>query len=172
MVLVAAIAAGVLINTAGLLQAQAQQTGAETTSEVSDILEIGTLVGEASTNTPARITTIKASMILGAGSDPINVSEASYTLASSGNATIVNGNPNGSEGITYDQRQGIKHNSTIISDQEDLIVVRFNITQIAGIGPIEAGSQITIITQSPAGGKSYTQAKAPKRIFASESYVL
>ncbi|ERH07412.1 MAG: archaeal flagellin N-terminal-like domain protein [Halonotius sp. J07HN4] len=45
MVLVAAIAAGVLINTAGLLQSQAQQTGEETTSEVSDVVQIGEIVG-------------------------------------------------------------------------------------------------------------------------------
>jgi archaeal flagellin N-terminal-like domain len=45
MVLVAAIAAGVLINTAGLLQAQAQQTGQETTSEVSNVIEVGKIVG-------------------------------------------------------------------------------------------------------------------------------
>ncbi|ERH01708.1 MAG: archaeal flagellin N-terminal-like domain protein [Halonotius sp. J07HN6] len=45
MVLVAAIAAGVLINTAGLLQAQAQQTGQETTAEVSNVIEVGKIVG-------------------------------------------------------------------------------------------------------------------------------
>ena len=45
MVLVAAIAAGVLINTAGLLQAQAQQTGQETTSDVSDVVQVGKVVG-------------------------------------------------------------------------------------------------------------------------------
>jgi archaeal flagellin N-terminal-like domain len=45
MVLVAAIAAGVLINTAGLLQAQAQQTGEETTAEVSNVIQVDEIVG-------------------------------------------------------------------------------------------------------------------------------
>jgi len=40
MVLVAAIAAGVLINTAGFLQTQAEATGEESTSQVSDRLQV------------------------------------------------------------------------------------------------------------------------------------
>ena len=40
MVLVAAIAAGVLINTAGFLQTQAEATGQESTSQVSDRLQV------------------------------------------------------------------------------------------------------------------------------------
>lgn len=46
MVLVAAIAAGVLINTAGLLQSQAQATGEESTAQVSNVVQIDSATGQ------------------------------------------------------------------------------------------------------------------------------
>ncbi len=46
MVLVAAIAAGVLINTAGFLQTQAEATGEESASQVSDRIEVQSATGE------------------------------------------------------------------------------------------------------------------------------
>ncbi|NGM71429.1 flagellin [Natronolimnobius sp. AArcel1] len=46
MVLVAAIAAGVLINTAGLLQSQAEATGQESTAQVSNVVDISSATGE------------------------------------------------------------------------------------------------------------------------------
>ncbi|AFZ73121.1 archaellin/type IV pilin N-terminal domain-containing protein [Natronobacterium gregoryi] len=46
MVLVAAIAAGVLINTAGLLQSQAVATGEESTAQVSNVVEINSATGQ------------------------------------------------------------------------------------------------------------------------------
>ncbi|ERH12263.1 MAG: archaeal flagellin N-terminal-like domain protein, partial [halophilic archaeon J07HB67] len=45
MVLVAAIAAGVLLNTAGFLQSQAQQTGEESTDQVTNQLQVVTKTG-------------------------------------------------------------------------------------------------------------------------------
>jgi len=46
MVLVAAIAAGVLINTAGFLQSQAQATGEESSAQVSDRVQIASVTGQ------------------------------------------------------------------------------------------------------------------------------
>jgi len=46
MVLVAAIAAGVLINTAGMLQTQAEATGEESAQQVSDRIQIQSATGE------------------------------------------------------------------------------------------------------------------------------
>jgi len=46
MVLVAAIAAGVLINTAGFLQSSAEQTGEESQQQVTDRMEVSSVAGE------------------------------------------------------------------------------------------------------------------------------
>jgi len=50
MVLVAAIAAGVLINTAGLLQSQAEATGEESSEQVVDRVQISSVAGVAVEN--------------------------------------------------------------------------------------------------------------------------
>lgn len=49
MVLVAAIAAGVLINTAGFLQTQAEDTGTESTEQVSDRVQVVSSIGDVGT---------------------------------------------------------------------------------------------------------------------------
>ena len=172
MVLVAAIAAGVLINTAGLLQAQAQQTGEETTSEVSDVVKIGEVVG-VENNSDNQIEYLNTSIRLASGSDPINMSEASWTIESpSGNATVVNGNNNENDAITHYQLQGLDDGVSIISDQEDLLIVKIDLTEQNTISPLEASETVRLIAQAPAGGQTYTELKTPRRIFEDESYIL
>ena len=184
MVLVAAIAAGVLINTAGLLQAQAQSTGEETTAQVSDRVAIGEAVGydtsSSDTDTTAgEIDTVNISMRLAAGADPINLSQASYTIDTDGSARVISG-VNSSAPITFHQIQGFDEKPRILADQDDLMVVEFNLqdsngaasTGIGGIEAIEDGDDITFIVQAPAGGSTYATLKAPRRINQGESYIL
>ena len=182
MVLVAAIAAGVLINTAGLLQAQAQQTGEETTAEVSDVIQIGKVVGyeklEDKYANPSAVenntlTHLNASVRLASGSDAINLSKASYTISSGGNASVVDGDPGSNDGITLYPVQGLeKPNVSIISEQSDLAVVRFNLSAIQGVTPVEESKKVVIIANAPAGGTTYKQLQAPRRITESKSYIL
>jgi flagellin FlaB len=182
MVLVAAIAAGVLINTAGLLQAQAQQTGQETTAEVSDVIQVGKVVGyeklEGLYNNAGAvennvITHLNATVNLAAGADPINLSKASYTISTGGNASVVNGNDNRNDGITLYPIQGFdKTDPTTLSDQQDLMVVRFNLSEIAGVSTLEQGQRLTLIANAPSGGTTYKQLQAPNRIEKDNSFIL
>ena len=194
MVLVAAIAAGVLINTAGLLQAQAQSTGEETTAQVSDRLAIGEAVGFDKGTAPTggggptvdwddegKLDTINISMRLAAGADPINLSQASYTIETEGTAKVVNGKNSTDGPVTFHQKQGFDEKPLILADQNDLMVVEFNLNDtdtafteddINGVSAIEDGEDITFIIQAPSGGSTYATLSAPGRINEDESYII
>jgi len=164
----------VLINTAGLLQAQAQQTGEETTAEVSNVLQIGEVVGENTTSgDDAVIDQLNVSIRLASGSDPINLSKASYTMSTNGNASVINGNPNGAGNVVTEiyQKQGMDSDTYILSDQEDLAIVQFDITN-GNLNALEDNDEVTFVAQAPAGGSTYKQLSAPRRINGGESYIL
>jgi len=173
MVLVAAIAAGVLINTAGLLQAQAQQTGEETTAEVSNVIQIGSVVAEDTAAPNGELDEVRAGIRLASGADPINVSKASYTIATAGKAEVTSGDPDTSDTVTgITVKQG-DVNDDIIAEQEDLVVVTFDLDDVGNnLESLEANQELEIIAQAPAGGNTYRSLSAPRRIKNGESYIL
>jgi len=78
LVLVAAIAAGVLINTAGFLQSQAESTGQESTAQVSNNVQVVSSTATAVNN--QEVTTVEVKLSLGPGSDAIDLSLADYQV--------------------------------------------------------------------------------------------
>lgn len=172
MVLVAAIAAGVLINTAGLLQAQAQATGEETTAEVSNVIQLKHAIGEETTDN-GEIDVLNVSMRLTPGSDAINLSESSYTLEVDGNATVVSGNDATNSGLSYSAIQGIADNeNTTLADQNDLITAQFDLTEIQGVSQLDEQTTVRFVAIAPDGGTTYKEFRAPNMIANGESYIL
>ncbi|WP_449271532.1 archaellin/type IV pilin N-terminal domain-containing protein [Halopiger djelfimassiliensis] len=121
MVLVAAIAAGVLINTAGFLQTQAEATGEESTEQVSDNIQVVTSVGitNASDNLDPNgdgwwdepvddneVALVKLGIQKSPGADAIDMSEATIEYLNSEAVTLThngtvddNGDINGGTGF-------------------------------------------------------------------------
>lgn len=177
MVLVAAIAAGVLINTAGSLQAQAQQTGEQTTAEVSDVVVIGEVIGSDSSSN-GKLDQVNATLRLASGGDAVNLSESTYTLATNGNASVITGNPNATGSIvSYTTIQGDFESQTypILSEQGDRVEVTFDLDNSAVQGELNElaeSTQMTIVLQAPSGGSSYKSVQAPRNIDSGNSYIL
>uniref|UniRef100_UPI0010919E5B archaellin/type IV pilin N-terminal domain-containing protein n=1 Tax=Halorussus salinus TaxID=1364935 RepID=UPI0010919E5B len=82
MVLVAAIAAGVLINTAGFLQSKSQQTGEEASSQVTNQLQVVSKTGVVTASATSENSEVRVELTAG-GSGGHVVGETSVTLAES-----------------------------------------------------------------------------------------
>ncbi|TQQ81019.1 flagellin [Halonotius terrestris] len=174
MVLVAAIAAGVLINTAGLLQAQAQSTGEETTAEVSDVVVIGEIVGNDTTDN-SELDQINATLRLASGASAVNLSETSYTLETNGNATVITGYAEDTDSIVaYTPVQGDFESNVnpILAEQGDRVEVGFDLDSSDDLNQLDESTRMTIVLNSPAGGSSYKSVQAPRNIDEGESYIL
>jgi flagellin FlaA/flagellin FlaB len=89
MVLVAAIAAGVLINTAGFLQTKSEQTGQESSSQVSNRVIVVSKVGTVGNN---GITDLTLTVMKSAGSGDVDL----------GAATISWNGPDQTKTLTYE----------------------------------------------------------------------
>jgi flagellin FlaB len=98
MVLVAAVAAAVLIQTSGTLQQKAQSTGKQATQEVSSNLMVKTIEGVRAKNNPTdmsgTIDLLKLKVGLNVGSSPVDVNQVvvSITDGTTANNLVYAGN--------------------------------------------------------------------------------
>ncbi|MCZ7382128.1 MAG: hypothetical protein O8C64_11250 [Candidatus Methanoperedens sp.] len=101
MVLVAAVAAAVLIQTSGILQQKAQQTGKEATAEVSSNLKIVSVVG--TTNlTHDLIDNLTVLVEVSAGGSPIDTNTMKYKYIDATSANFLSG-----ASVTYSEPRNL-----------------------------------------------------------------
>src|SRR6056297_187639 len=92
MVLVAAIAAGVLVNTAGFLQATAEDAGQESVNKVTNRVEVLNTHGVVGAEQD--IDNITMTIRLAAGSSSVDMNETSIKYLSGGNVTTLTNSTN------------------------------------------------------------------------------
>src|SRR6056297_207225 len=80
MVLVAAIAAGVLINTAGMLQTQAEATGEESAQQVSDRIQVQSATGEIGGPNNETLTNVTLTVTKAPGAGDIELQNVTYEI--------------------------------------------------------------------------------------------
>ena len=126
MVLVAAIAAGVLINTAGLLQTQAEATGEESAEQVSDRIQIQSATGNVTTkatDADAEVDAFNLTLTKSPGAGDIQLDNVSYQIVTGDSVET---------GVLSDAEIDIGNitsatNDNVITDRADRYEVRFNL---------------------------------------------
>jgi flagellin-like protein len=138
MVLVAAIAAGVLINTAGFLQTKSEATGQEASSQVSNRVTVvaatGDVTGEANdAYKNGTVRYVNLTVMRSAGAENINLSSATIQWIGPDNAVTLTNGPdtaettNGTEFATINVKG---ENKEVLTTQEDRIKLVLNASAI------------------------------------------
>ena len=150
LVLVAAVAAGVLINTAGELQSRASDTGDDAQAQVSNQIDVVSATGD--TGGSGGVDTLTLVVKKSPGSDPIDLSEATIQYTSADNSTTLTqaGSPSGTEFGTAAVAGG--GSATVLDDNGERIEITVDVESIESSGGLQAGddAELQIVDQSGA----------------------
>lgn len=131
MILVAAVAAAVLIQTSGVLQQKAQQTGKEATSEVASNMKISSVVG---TTDPSNIYTkeLNITLELAAGGSSIDFSKVVIKYINESSTKVLNLQTDVTSGATgslfnYTEVRTGSGNGNSVLQSGDLAIVTLNL---------------------------------------------
>jgi flagellin-like protein len=165
MVLVAAIAAGVLINTAGFLQTQSENTGEESTSQVTDRLQVVSTIGAVGND---EITTIDMSSTKSPGANDIDL------IADSGSITLTHAD---STSASEFSTQAVDGSGDIVTDENDLHKVTLDleaITEVGGDGStgLAEGGTLELRITTASGATTTVEIRAPDSLSGKDAVSL
>jgi flagellin FlaB len=161
MVLVAAIAAGVLVNTAGFLQNKAEDTGQQSTSKVTNRLDVVNTYGVVS-GTGSEVRGLNLTVRIAAGSDAINLENTTIKYVSDSTATtLVNSTVGDTSDLVADsstefQGRPVKDaddSMGVLNDGDDRVEIGINAAAIEGAG-LEPGQQVELEITTKSGGST------------------
>jgi flagellin FlaB len=157
LVLVAAIAAGVLINTAGFLQTQAQSTGQESTEQVSTNLVFLSTTGTVGTSGNG-ISEFNTTVQLGPGSSAIDLDDSTISVfTDAGQSAEYDGV--GSNGLTLESGSDTVL-STDSSDANATATLNFDVSNNGGLNAtddhLDPGTTVDIVITTAEGTQAET----------------
>ena len=182
MVLVAAIAAGVLINTAGFLQSQAEATGQESTDLVSERIDVTSTVGIVNnTSDPTTLSEIRVGVAGAAGSDQIDLSSATIqavgpngqqnliftdstvNTSNTGNLSSVENVPEGTFAVRNSTGDFVNETDAVLNDEDRFTVVFNPETEPFGAtdDAFSQGQESSLAIVSPSGATTSVDLRAP-----------
>jgi len=158
MVLVAAIAAGVLINTAGLLQTQAEATGEETQEQVSDRIQIQSATGNVESDEVDEVT---ITVTKSPGANDIDLKEVTYEIVTDGGVETdaIDDEPDPDPNPDLDVITAENDGDAVITDRGDRYQIVLDDGQIGGA--LEPGDNALVTLTTAAGASTITELRVP-----------
>ncbi len=182
MVLVAAIAAGVLINTAGFLQSSAESTGQGASDQTTNRLTTaGSVTGVVDTyDSDDAVIDINMSMKRVSGSGDIDLNDTTIQYVSSnGVETLTNDSAGGDAVFTTkairDSDGSLSNGDPVLNDDTDQVSIRIDLDQDTtntNLQPLKAGEDATMTIVTSAGGESEVQVSVPDTLTSTSAVTL
>jgi len=169
MVLVAAIAAGVLINTAGLLQSQAESTGEESTDQVANNLQIQTVTGEGTDDAGGGepgLDTVDVTLALAPGSNSIDLDETEWAATGSG---LDSAESSSGDDLSFEDSDGDAVSQ--ITDRGDVAIVDLT-EDLLDDEDFEQGNSVQLSITTADSSQTTTVIDVPDIVEDGESYTL
>ena len=165
MVLVAAIAAGVLINTAGFLQTQAEATGEESTSQVSDRLQVVSQAG----NVTDSQTVDELDIVLARAPGASNVDLNETTVELIGDNGQENFKIGDEDNATIDMFAG--SSDAVLIDNSDRAELNIKLGTTVDYAVLDAGDRLTVTFTTASGASTTTEIRVPTTLTEDQSSV-
>ena len=169
LVLVAAIAAGVLINTAGFLQSQAEATGQESTDQVSNSLQVVGAQATSPSNVDGTTTNAPGAEItvtIGPGSSSINISNARIEFFGD-----ISGSVTAGEVLDDSSSVGVSTSDPVIRSADEYAVLDLSDGGTSPLDALDEGQRIEVVFTTPDGSQTTTVLNVPDPIRSSSSAV-
>ena len=166
MVLVAAIAAGVLINTAGFLQTQAEATGQESTSQVSDRIQIVSQSGTVESN---NVTDLQFVVAKAPGSGFIDLNRTTIEfIGTQGQETVQ------VEDLDADIENILGVENGVLTDSSDRALVSVNVSETDDLPEYDAlqeGERLSVTFTTASGATTTTEIRVPTTLTSDQTSV-
>lgn len=158
MVLVAAIAAGVIIQSASTVQEQARETSQDSIDSVSNGIWVESMIGESATNSRT-IETVRIQYTKVPGSDTVNLNNATWIVESNGKTDTMN---TSDDFVTLNSITSISQEGKL-EENEDVIETEINLSS-SSVNELQQDSELIIISNPPEGNQWKKTRKAPSFI--------
>ncbi|WP_435143297.1 archaellin/type IV pilin N-terminal domain-containing protein [Halobaculum sp. P14] len=165
MVLVAAIAAGVLINTAGFLQSKAQATGEQSSQQVSNRLQAVSTTGHVTGSETIDKVNVTVSQAPGAGDiDLLNATvswigpDGTYTLTESSVGSPADGS------FTYAEVKDADNSAPVLNDPDDRVKLIFELGSGNFTGTLSEGEEVTLKINTMSGATTTIRVQVPQSL--------